>query len=135
MSFTVLIADDHPVVRQCLRRLLENEPDLDVVAEAGNCCETLHQTESFLPQVVVMDIKMGNLAGIRTVQSIVHNFPETKVLALSIYNDRRLVAKMLEEGVSGYVLKDYALEDLVQAIRKILSNTVYLGTGVEDASA
>jgi DNA-binding NarL/FixJ family response regulator len=132
MAIKVLIADDHQIVRQGLRTLLEKEPDLQVVAEADDGRATVQLVREMLPDVVIMDVAMPDLNGIEATRQIVAEFPKIKVIALSMYADRRFVVNMLKAGASGYLLKECAFEELVRAIRLVLSHKTYLSPGVTD---
>jgi DNA-binding NarL/FixJ family response regulator len=126
----VIIADDHMIVRDGLRSLLERQPDMEVVAEANNGREALKQTKNLLPDVVVMDIGMHELNGIEATRQIVGKSPVVKVLALSMYSDKRFIIGMLKAGASGYMLKDSAFRELVYAIRVVVSNKVYISPSI-----
>ncbi len=126
----VIIADDHMIVRDGLRSLLERQPDMEVVAEANNGREALKQTKNLLPDVVVMDIGMHELNGIEATRQIVVKSPAVKVLALSMYSDKRFIIGMLKAGASGYMLKDSAFRELVYAIRVVASNKVYISPAI-----
>jgi DNA-binding NarL/FixJ family response regulator len=126
----VIIADDHMIVRDGLRSLLERQPDMEVVAEANNGREALKQTKNLLPDVVVMDIGMHELNGIEATREIVRKSPVIKVLALSMYSDKRFIKGMLKAGASGYMLKDSAFRELVYAIRVVASNKVYISPAI-----
>jgi DNA-binding NarL/FixJ family response regulator len=132
MGFKVIIADDHQIVRQGLRHLLENEPDLAVVAEADDGRSTVRLVRELQPDVVIMDVAMPDLNGIEATRQVVTEFPKIKVIALSMYADKRFVTNMLKAGASGYLLKDCAFEELVRAIRIVLSQKTYLSPGVTD---
>jgi len=132
MSIRIIIADDHQIVRQGLRSLLEKEPDMQVVAEADDGRKTLHQVRELIPHVVVMDVEMPDLNGIEATIQILAEYPQIKIIALSMYSDRRFVTNMLKAGASGYLLKDCAFEELTQAIRLALANRIYLSPGIAD---
>jgi two-component system response regulator NreC len=132
MVIRIIIADDHQIVRQGLKTLLEREPDLQVVAEAEDGRRTLSLVREFIPHVVVLDVEMPDLNGIEAARQILAEFPQVKVIALSIYSDRRFVVNMLKAGANGYLLKDCAFEELAQAIRLAMSNRIYLSPGVAD---
>jgi DNA-binding NarL/FixJ family response regulator len=132
MAIKVLIADDHQIVRQGLRTLLEKEPDLKVVAEAEDGRSTVRLAREFHPEVIIMDVAMPDLNGIEATRQILSEMSQVKVIALSMYADRRFVANMLQAGASGYLLKDCAFEELVRAIRAVLAQKTYLSPGVTD---
>lgn len=122
MAIKILIADDHQILRQGLRTLLEKEPDLEVVAEADNGRSTVRLARETQPEVIIMDVAMPDLNGIEATRQIISEMPKVKVIALSMYADRRFVANMLKAGASGYLLKDCASEELVRAIRVVLAH-------------
>ena len=132
MAIKVLIADDHQIVRQGLRTLLEREPDLEVVAEAENGRSTVRLARESHPEVIIMDVAMPDMNGIEATRQIISEMPKMKVIALSMYADRRFVANMLKAGASGYLLKDCASEELVRAIRVVLTHKTFLSPGVAD---
>ncbi|MBM4273362.1 MAG: response regulator transcription factor [Deltaproteobacteria bacterium] len=132
MSIKIIIADDHQIVRQGLRTLLEKEPDLEVVAEAEDGRKTVSLVEEMHPQVVIMDVNMPELNGIEATRQILTRHPGVKVIALSMHTDRRFVLNMMRAGASGYLLKDCAFEELSQAIRLVLANKTYLSPGVAE---
>lgn len=132
MTIRILIADDHQIVRQGLRILLEKEPDMRVVAEADDGRATVRLVREISPEVVIMDVAMPDLNGIEATRQIVAEFPKIKVIALSMYADQRFVLNMLKAGASGYLLKDCAFEELTRAIRLVMAHKTYLSPGVTD---
>ena len=132
MNIKVLLADDHKIVRDGLRTLLENHPEITVVGEAEDGRETVQLVQKLAPAVVIMDIGMPDLNGIEATRQIIAEHPHIKVVALSMHSDRRFVSEMLKAGASAYLLKDCAFEELVQAIRLAMSNRIYLSPGVAD---
>ena len=132
MITKVLIADDHQIVRQGLRNLLEKEPDLKVVAEAEDGRSTVRLARELQPGVIIMDVAMPDMNGIEATRQIVSELPRVKVIALSMYADRRFVVNMLKAGASGYLLKDCAFEELNRAIRAVQAHKTYLSPGVSD---
>ncbi len=130
VKITVLIVDDHMIVRDGLRSLLERQPDIEVVAEADNGREALTQAKKLSPDVIVMDIGMHELNGIEATRQIVGESPAVKVLALSMYSDKRFIIGMLKAGALGYMLKDSAFRELVDAIRVVASNKVYISPSI-----
>ena len=132
MAIKILIADDHQILRQGLRTLLEKEPDLEVVAEADNGRSTVRLARETQPEVIIMDVAMPDLNGIEATRQIISEMPKVKVIALSMYADRRFVANMLKAGASGYLLKDCASEELVRAIRVAMAHKTFLSPGIAD---
>jgi len=132
MSIKVLLGDDHRIMRQGLRALLEKEPDIEVIGEAEDGYSTIELARKLKPQVVVMDITMPNLNGIEATRHIIKEVPGVKVLALSMHVDQRFVEEMLKAGATGYLPKDCASEELVCAIRTVLNNQTYLSPAIAD---
>jgi len=132
MNIKVLIADDHKIIRDGLRALIEKQKDMKVVAEASNGCEAIEQIAETRPNIVVMDVSMPDLNGVEATRRIITANSQIKVIALSMHSDRRFVAEMLRAGASGYLLKDCAFEELGHAIRLVAKNRTYLSPGITD---
>ena len=133
----VLLADDHRIVREGLKSLLNSQADLEVIAEASDGRQAVEMTRELNPDVVVMDVAMPLLNGIEATRQITLDGSGRKVVALSMHSDRRFVSEALKAGASGYVLKDGAFDELISAIRSVVSDRVYLsprvaGVVVED---
>src|SRR2546423_10898426 len=122
----VLLADDHTIVRQGLRALLEATPDIEVIAEAADGQTAVRLARELQPAVVVMDVHMPVLNGAEATRQILQNAPEAKVLVLSSYNDNERVVEMIERGAIGYVVKQSASNDLVKAIREVKKGNAFL---------
>jgi len=131
-TIRIILADDHKIVRQGLRILLEAEPDMEVIAEADNGRKVLKQAQELMPDVIIMDLSMPELNGIEATRQILSGAPDVKVVALSMHSDSLFVLNMIKAGASGYLLKDCALEELVKAIRTVVSHKTYLSPGVSD---
>jgi DNA-binding NarL/FixJ family response regulator len=133
MPAKILLADDHAIIRQGLCALLEKQPDVEVVGAAEDGQKALELVRELTPDIVIMDITMPNLNGIDATRKIVGESGDVKVIALSIHSSRRFVTEMLRAGASGYVLKECLFDELIEAIRTVLSGGVYLSpkiTGV-----
>lgn len=130
MGIRVLLVDDHQIVRDGLRSLLDKQLDIQVVGEAENGREALESARALRPDVVVMDIGMRELNGIDATRQLKAEHPEMRVVALSMHADRRYVSEMLAAGASGYLLKDSAFEELTQALRSVASGQMFLSKGV-----
>jgi two-component system, NarL family, response regulator NreC len=130
MPIKIILADDHKIVRQGLRTLLEQESDLEVMAEAVDGRMAVRLARELSPQVVIMDVSMPDLNGIEATRQVLAECPGVKVIALSMHADRRFVMNMLKAGASGYLLKDSAFEELAKAIRMVLANKIYLSTEI-----
>jgi two-component system, NarL family, response regulator NreC len=129
---TIVIADDHPVVREGLRTVLEREPDLTVVGEASDGIETLQLVERLKPTLLILDIRMPGKSGLEVAREIARSSSETRVLILSMYAGEGYVMEALSSGVAGYILKETDTSNLVPAIRQIMSGTRYLSPSVND---
>jgi DNA-binding NarL/FixJ family response regulator len=125
-KITVLLADDHLIVRQGLRSMLENDAGFSVVGEASNGRSALKSAAELKPEVVVMDIGMPDLNGVEATRKLLAQQPAMKVVALSMHADRRFVTAMLEAGATGYVVKEDAFGELATAIQNVMSNRVFI---------
>lgn len=132
MTIKILLVDDHKIVRQGLRNLLEKEHDFEVLAEAEDGRSAVRLARELSPQVVIMDVGMPDLNGIEATRQVLADAPGIKVIALSMHSDRRFVSNMIKAGASGYLLKDTAFEELVSAIRVVMNNRTYLSPEVSD---
>jgi len=132
VTIKVLIADDHQIVREGLRSMLEKEPGIIVVGEAEEGRTTLRLARELTPDVIIMDVAMPDLNGIEATRQIVAEFPAIKVIALSMHDDRRFVLHMIKAGAKGYLLKDSAFKDLAKAIRVVVANKTYLSSEIAD---
>ena len=131
----VLLVEDQEIVRRGLRTLLETKPDLQVVGEADNGQRAIEQlealhTKSLPPDVVLMDIRMPVMDGVKAIQLICQQFPGTKILILTTFNDTSYVADALRFGAKGYLLKDTPAEELAKAIRSIHQGYTQFGPGI-----
>jgi two-component system response regulator NreC len=126
MKTSLLLVDDHAVVRTGLRMLLEGENDIEIVGEAENASEALNQISQLKPDVVLMDIGLPDMSGIDAARRIKELAPDISVLALTIHEDEEYFFKMLDAGASGYVPKRAAPEELLSAIRVTARGEVYL---------
>src|SRR5215212_7861440 len=126
----ILLADDHTLVRQGLRKVLEERPDWQVVAEAGNGREAVRLAEQHKPDVAVMDVAMPLLNGIEATRQITRRVPQTKVLVLSMYSDEAYVTQILKAGATGYLLKDSADVDLLQAVQAVSQGKSFFSPAV-----
>lgn len=122
----ILLADDHVVVREGLKVLVNAQPDMVVIGEAADGRIAVQKAKELRPDVVVMDMSMPQLNGARATEQLKEACPHIKVLALSVHEDRSYWQQFLEAGASGYVLKRAAAADLIQAIRTVAAGGVYL---------
>jgi DNA-binding NarL/FixJ family response regulator len=132
MKIRVLIADDHAIVREGLRIMLGNQPDMEVVATAGNGREVLRLVDSHDPDVVVIDISMPELNGIEAIQQIGPRHPHLQVVVLSIHETKPYVHRALKAGARGYLIKETAGLEVVEAIRAVYRRERYLSRRIAD---
>ena len=132
MPVRILLVDDHVLVRQGLKSLLERE-GFQVVGEASDGQEGLRLAESTKPDIVVMDISMPTINGLSAAREIQQKFPKTKTILLTQHDEKQYVTEAMEAGVKGYVLKNQAGSDLLQALRQVSRGQVYLSPGVAQA--
>jgi DNA-binding NarL/FixJ family response regulator len=130
MKINILLADDHIVMRDGLRVILEKERDLSVIAVAGDGREAVQLADEQNVDIVIMDINMPNMTGLEATRQIKANDPQIKILTLSVHTDNELVAKMIEAGASGYIPKSCAVEELVNAIRTVMNIDLYVSPTV-----
>lgn len=123
---TLLIVDDHEVVRQGLRTLLELEPDFHVIGEAASAAEAVTQTARLQPKVILLDVKLPDGSGIAACRQILEATPATRVLMLTSFSDDTMVLDAVQGGAHGYALKDVRTQDLIHAIRTVASGQGYL---------
>jgi DNA-binding NarL/FixJ family response regulator len=128
----ILLADDHSLVRQGFRRILESHPDFEIVGEAADGRQAVEMTEKLKPDVVVMDVAMPGLNGIDATRQICETSPRTRVLALSMHRDAVYVREILRAGARGYLLKDAIDADLVSAVRAVARGEGYIAPAVAD---
>jgi DNA-binding NarL/FixJ family response regulator len=126
MAVTVMLADDHAVVRDGLRALLEGGHDLQVVGVAGNGRDAVAEAQRLRPDIVIMDIAMPELDGVEATRRIVEKCPDTRVLILSMYLSAEHIHRALQAGAQGYVLKESAGDEVVEAIRALRAGKRYL---------
>lgn len=126
----ILLADDHTVMRRGLRFLLESQPDFTVVAEAADGREAVERSETAHPDVAVMDVAMPNLSGIEAAQRIAAQSPNVAIIILSMHSDEGYVLRALKAGARGYLLKDAAESDLIEAIRAVSQGKTYFSSEI-----
>jgi len=132
MSTTLLLVDDHKIMRHGIRSLLEKEAGMEVLEETNNGRTAIELAKSLSPDVIIMDIAMHDLNGIEATRQITPALPEVKVIMLSMHSDRQMVADALQAGAAGYLLKDCEFEELVRAIETVVSNRTYLSPEIAD---
>jgi DNA-binding NarL/FixJ family response regulator len=126
MTTKILIADDHGILRQGISSLIEKQADMQVVGEADNGLKAVEMTRQLHPDIVIMDVSMPVLNGIEATRQIKSELPDVKVLALSVHSEKEFVLDTIKAGVSGYMLKECVFDDLVYAIKVIITGQSYL---------
>lgn len=130
MKPSILLVDDHPIFLKGLRSLIEDETDMEVIGEAGDGQAAIELLQTLSPSVVVMDITMPGINGIEATRQILSDFPNTKVIALSIHSEKKFVESMLQAGASGYIVKESVPEELVKGIRAVMNGQAYLSPSI-----
>ncbi|MDP7421365.1 MAG: response regulator transcription factor [bacterium] len=136
-KITIVLADDHKIIREGLKALIEKHADLKVVAEAENGRDAVRMAQEHAPDIIIMDVAIPELNGMEATRQLLADSPGTKVIAFSMRSDRRFVTEMLKAGSVGYLLKDSAFEEMVKTIRGVMNGQIYLspnitGTVVDD---
>ena len=132
LKIKILLADDHKIMRAGLRSILEKQPDMEVLGEAQNGLVALQLAKKLRPDLIIMDISMPDLNGIEATSRILAELSGLRVLALSMHSDRGFLIKMLKAGASGYLLKDCASEELIDAVHVIMKNRLYISPAMVD---
>lgn len=132
MSIKVLLVDDHKIIRDGLSAILQAEDDICVIAEAGSGQEALDKVNRSVPDVVVMDLTLPDMGGMQVTRRILAEYPNIKVLILTMFLDENCVFESLEAGARGYLAKDCAAEELVAAIRSVYQGKPYFCTGCQE---
>jgi DNA-binding NarL/FixJ family response regulator len=130
MSIRIVLAEDHKITREGLVNMLKNQRNMQVIGEAQNGREAVQLAIDLSPDLVIMDVTMPNLNGIDATRVITSNSKAVKVIALSMYSDKQFVQGMIQAGASGYLLKDCAFDELVNAIRVVYAGETYLSPGI-----
>jgi len=124
-EITVLLVDDHQLVRKGFRRILEDDPDIQVIGEAGSGVDAIQMAEKFAPRVVVMDMAMPGLDGVQATREILKKAPTTAILILSMYAEENYIRNAFEAGAKGYLLKNAIEVDLTEAVKTVASGRRY----------
>jgi len=132
MTIRILLADDHKIIRDGLRALIEKQPGMEVVGDAENGRMALELAAKLNPHVVVMDVSMPDLNGIEATRQILAVQPQVRIMALSMHADRRFVTEILKAGASGYLLKDCAFEEMIRALETVAAGHTYLSPSIAD---
>src|SRR5947209_12452809 len=126
MSIRILLADDHHLVRQGLRVLLEEEPNFVLVGEAADATEVVQLTDRVRPDVLLLDLMMPGINGLAALRQVVKCAPQARVIILSMYSNEAYVFEALRDGAAGYVLKSSRADELVLAVREVMAGRRYL---------
>lgn len=132
MPISIVLADDHPVVRRGMRTLLESEADFAIVGEAGDGLETIRLVEQLHPDVLILDLMMPGLSGLEALRILRQRAPQTRVVILSMYNTNAFIAEALKNGATGYVLKGSSEKDLILAVREADAGKRFLSAPVTE---
>lgn len=128
----IVIADDHNIVRQGLKKLLEGQSNVKITGEAVNGREAVQKVEKLKPDIIIMDIAMPILNGIEAARQIRQYYPKTKLVILSMHDNSRYIRELLSIGVSGYVLKDAVTDDIIKAISAAEEGNIYLSPSISN---
>lgn len=131
-TISIVLADDHLIVRQGLHALLEAEPDLHVIGQTGDGLEAVELVKRLNPEVAVLDLMMPGLNGLEVARQLAKLTPRTKIIILSMYDDEGFVLEALSNGVAAYVLKDTGSADLINAVREVNCGHRYLSPSLTD---
>lgn len=126
MTTSIVIIDDHQLFREGVKRILEFEPSFEVVAEGDDGSEALKLVEKYHPDVIIMDINMPKINGVEATRNLIENYPDSKVLILSIHDDENYVSHALKTGATGYILKEMDADALVDAVKVVAEGGSYL---------
>lgn len=132
MVVRILLADDHPVVRQGLKALLEDEPNFSIVGESGSGLEAIRTCSELQPEVLILDIMMDDISGIEVARQVKESCPRTEIVVLSMHGDKKHVLEALQAGAKAYVVKKSASSELVQAVHEVIVGRRYLGPSLTD---
>src|SRR3982751_6262562 len=130
-AISVLLVDDHSLVRRGFRRILEDEEGMQIAGEASNGVEAIRLANELKPKVIVMDLSMPELDGVQATKEIVKHLPDTEVLVLSMHADDNYVRNAFDAGAKGYLLKSAIDVDLVGAIRAVAEGKRFIGSGLK----
>jgi len=134
-TIRILIADNHKIIRDGLKSLINKEAGMKVIAEAENGRETVRLVQKLRPNVVIMDVSMPDMNGIDATRKLTEEALDIRVIALSMHTDRRFILGILEAGASGYILKDRAFEEVAKAIRNVGRGRAYISPRITEVVA
>ena len=130
MAYSIVIADDHDIIRTGIKNILRDQPDYNIVAEATDGEEVVTRVEEHKPDILLLDISMPKISGLDVIEQIHYISPETKILIISVHKAHAYVMRAFEAGVKGYLHKEIAGEELIPALSKIAAGEVYLTASV-----
>jgi DNA-binding NarL/FixJ family response regulator len=133
MGIRILLADDHPVVRQGLRTLLEGQPGWEVVGEASNGLEALDKVDSLQPDVLVLDVTMPGMNGLQACRLLRQRAPDVEILFVTQHDSPQMMREALDAGARGYVVKSNAARDLLEAVKSVSQHRVFTALTRRDA--
>jgi DNA-binding NarL/FixJ family response regulator len=128
----ILIADDHPVVRQGLRQIIETDAGMEIVGEAGNGADALASARELNPAVILLDVDLPDMDGFSVCKTLLEQGSKSKIIFLTVHREERFMRKALDLGASGYVLKDSAITDILTAIRTVMSGHPYISPAMTE---
>ncbi len=128
----ILIVDDHALFRDALREFLSQEPDLEIVGEAGNISDAIRCVGTLSPHLVLTDLTMPDTSGIEAVTEIRRHYPDVKILVMSVHREKEYKHRCRKAGAAGYIVKDAIHDQLRDGIRTVLSGKIYLGADASD---
>ena len=129
---TIVLADDHHVVRHGLRALLSSEPDFEIIGETADGLETVRLVESLQPDILLLDLMMGGINGLEVTRQVTKRVPSTSVIILSMYGNQGYVVEALRGGAKAYVLKESTSEELIRAIHEVAAGRHYLSSSLSE---
>ncbi|HKC17477.1 MAG TPA: response regulator transcription factor [Steroidobacteraceae bacterium] len=129
----IVLADDHPLIREAIGQLVRGAPEFELVGEAANGKECLARVQELKPDILVLDIAMPEMNGEQVARELHHRYPDLKIVALSGYTDRQFVRALIKSGATGYVVKSASGRELIQALRAVASGKGYLSPEVTGA--
>lgn len=132
MSIRIALADDHKVLRHGLSKAFSNEKDMEVIGEAENGYEIIELAKKTMPDVIIMDIAMPGMNGIEATRQIIKELPDVKIIALSMHSGKKMIHEMFKAGVKGYLLKDCEYDELINAIKIVVTDKTYLSPAITE---
>ena len=131
MSISVILVDDHEIIREGIKSLLNKENDIEVIAQCGNGLEIVELTKKFKPDIIIMDISMPKMNGIEATKIILKSTPDTGIIILSIHKDKWFISEALKAGARGYLLKNGSIQEISTAIREVYNAQIYLNHEIQ----